>query len=142
MLGLDGSLIQKFSRGRYLGAGHFQKIKDGYAKIAHAYEQGDEVFLFGFSRGAYTARSLAGMIAICGLPTENFTDEVVETAFEAYRNKGQRDALLAQFNKTCDLFDAKLSMVGVWDTVGSLGIQPYSAASVRFCMAFSIHRSP
>jgi uncharacterized protein (DUF2235 family) len=113
--------IEKLVGGAF-GAGLFQKIKDGYTKIAHSYEEGDEIFLFGFSRGAYTARSLAGMIAVCGLPTANFTDDVVNTAFDAYRNKDQREALLAQLNKTCDLFDAKLTMVGVWDTVGSLGI--------------------
>ena len=62
------------------------------------------------------------MIAICGLPTANFTDEVVDAAFEAYRNKDQRAALLAELTQTCDLFNAKLTMVGVWDTVGSLGI--------------------
>jgi len=113
--------IEKLVGGAF-GAGLFQKIKDGYTKIAHSYEKGDEIFLFGFSRGAYTARSLAGMIAICGLPTANFTDDVVNTAFDAYRNRDQREALLAQLNKTCDMFDAKLTMVGVWDTVGSLGI--------------------
>jgi uncharacterized protein (DUF2235 family) len=120
-VGSDGLLIQKLT-GAAFGLGLFQKIKDGYTKIAHAYEQGDEVFIFGFSRGAYTARSLAGMIAVCGLPTANFTDAVVETAFNAYRNKDQRAELLAELNKTCNLFDAKLTMVGVWDTVGSLGI--------------------
>jgi hypothetical protein len=47
---------------------------------------------------------------------------MVELAFNAYRNRDQRAALLAELNKTCDMFDAKLNMVGVWDTVGSLGI--------------------
>jgi uncharacterized protein (DUF2235 family) len=120
-VGSDGLLIQKLAGGA-LGAGLYQKIKEGYTKLAHVYEKGDEVFLFGFSRGAYIARCLAGMVAVCGLPTENFTNQVVDTAFEAYRNKDQRAALLAELNKTCDLFDAKLTMVGVWDTVGSLGI--------------------
>lgn len=120
-VGCDGLLIQKLAGGA-LGAGLFQKIKDGYTKLAHAYEKGDEIFIFGFSRGAYTARCLAGMVAICGLPTENFTDAVVETAFNAYRDRGQRDALLAGLKKTCDMSDATLTMVGVWDTVGSLGI--------------------
>lgn len=120
-VGANGLPLEKFTGGAF-GTGLFQKIKDGYTKIAQVYEQGDEVFLFGFSRGAYTARCLAGMIAICGLPTANFTNEVVETAFQAYRNKDQRATLLAQLNKTCNLFNAKLSMVGVWDTVGSLGI--------------------
>jgi uncharacterized protein (DUF2235 family) len=120
-VGSDGQPIEKLAGGAF-GAGLFQKIKDGYTKIAQVYEANDELFLFGFSRGAYTARCLAGMIAICGLPTANFTDDLVETAFEAYRNKDLRTQLLAQINQTCNLFDAKLAMVGVWDTVGSLGI--------------------
>src|SRR5271170_4167060 len=120
-VGSDGQPLEKLAGGAF-GAGLFKKIKDGYTKIAQVYEKGDEIFLFGFSRGAYTARCLAGMISICGLPTANFTDDVVETAFQAYRNKDQRAAILAQLNQTCDLFAAKLAMVGVWDTVGSLGI--------------------
>jgi uncharacterized protein (DUF2235 family) len=120
-VGSDGLAIQKLAGGA-LGAGLYQKIKDGYTKLAQAYEKGDEVYIFGFSRGAYTARCLAGMVAVCGLPTADFTDAVVETAFQAYRDKIRRADLLAQLNKTCDLFDAKLTMVGVWDTVGSLGI--------------------
>lgn len=120
-VGSDGLAIQKLTGGAF-GTGLFQKIKDGYTKIAHAYEKGDEIYIFGFSRGAYTARCLAGMVAVCGLPTANFSDAVVDTAFQAYRDKINRADLLAQLNKTCDLFDAKLTMVGVWDTVGSLGI--------------------
>ncbi|HZK80884.1 MAG TPA: DUF2235 domain-containing protein, partial [Humisphaera sp.] len=60
-VGADGNPLQKLSGGA-LGEGIFQKIKDGYSKIAQVYEPNDEIFLFGFSRGAYTARSLAGMI--------------------------------------------------------------------------------
>jgi uncharacterized protein (DUF2235 family) len=120
-VGSNGLPLERFLGGAF-GTGLFQKIKDGYSKIAQVYEQGDEVFLFGFSRGAYTARCLSGMIGVCGLPTANFTDDVVETAFQAYRHKDQRVALLATLNKTCNLFNAKMSMVGVWDTVGALGI--------------------
>lgn len=120
-VGSDGTPIEMLAGGAF-GSGLYQKIKDGYSKIAQVYEEGDEVFIFGFSRGAYTARCLAGMIAVAGLPTANFTNQVVETAFDAYRNKDQRQQILAELNKTCDLFDAKLTMVGVWDTVGSLGI--------------------
>ncbi len=120
-VGSDGLPIERLV-GAAFGFGLYQKIKDGYSKIAQVYEAGDEVFIFGFSRGAYTARSLAGMIAVCGLPTENFTDQVVETAFQAYRNKDQRPQLLAELNNMSNMFDAKLSMVGVWETVGALGI--------------------
>jgi uncharacterized protein (DUF2235 family) len=119
-VGSDGDPIWKLIGGAF-GAGLFQKIKDGYTKIAHVYEEGDALFLFGFSRGAFTARSLAGMIAACGLPTQNFTDDLVETAFQAYRQRDKRQALLDTL-KDNNLFNAGITMVGVWDTVGSLGI--------------------
>lgn len=119
-VGADGNQVEKLLGGAF-GLGLFQKIRDGYTKIAHAYESGDAVFLFGFSRGAYTARSLAGMIANCGLPTKNFDDSLVNTAFEAYRNKGERQNLLSGLGKY-GMENGQISMVGVWDTVGSLGI--------------------
>src|SRR5271170_6078971 len=119
-VGSDGTPIEKLLGGAF-GLGLFQKIKDGYSTISSVYEDGDEVFIFGFSRGAYTARSLAGMIASCGLPTENPDTNLVDTAFEAYRNKDQRATILATLGNYC-LVPATLTMVGVWDTVGSLGI--------------------
>jgi hypothetical protein len=79
------------------------------------------VYLFGFSRGAYTARSLGGMIAATGLPTANFDDTLVDLAFNAYRDKDDRAEILAGLDKY-KLFDAKIKMIGVWDTVGSLGV--------------------
>ena len=106
-----------------MGAGLFQKIKDGYSKIAAQYVPGDQIFIFGFSRGAYTARSLAGMIAICGLPTVNQNDsKCLDTAFEAYRNAAQRDTLLASLAADYKMDQATIQLLGVWDTVGSLGI--------------------
>ena len=119
-VGADGNPIWRLIGGAF-GTGLWQKIKDGYTKIAHLYEQGDAIFLFGFSRGAYTARSLAGMIASCGLPTKNFTDSMVDTAFTAYRDKDRRQTLLDSL-KDCAMDNAKITMIGVFDTVGSLGI--------------------
>ena len=92
-VGADGDPLWKLIGGAF-GTGLWQKIKDGYTKLAHVYEAGDSLFFFGFSRGAYTARSLAGMVAACGLPTKNFTDDLVNTAFQAYRQKDKRQALL------------------------------------------------
>ncbi len=120
-VGSDGTPIEKLLGGAF-GLGLFQKIKDAYTQVAHLYDKDDSLFLFGFSRGAYTARSLAGMIAICGLPTENFDSNMVDLAFNAYRNKDQRDTLLKELNSKYAMYDAKITMVGVWDTVGSLGI--------------------
>ena len=126
-VGADGNPIWRLIGGAF-GTGLWRKIKDGYTKIAHVYERGDSVFLFGFSRGAFTARSLAGMIAVAGLPTKNFTDDIVNTAFSAYREKEHRQALLDSL-KDNDMDNAKLTMVGVWDTVGSLGIPAMFGAS-------------
>lgn len=119
-VGADGLAIERLVGGAF-GTGLFQKVKQGYAQIAHVYEAGDDLFIFGFSRGAYTARSIAGMITACGLPTQNFSNELVDTAFEAYRHKDQREQLLATL-KDCNICKAQITMVGVWDTVGSLGI--------------------
>ena len=122
-VGASGAPIEQLLGGAF-GTGLWQKIKDGYTRIAHVYEKDDEIFIFGFSRGAFTARSLAGMIAICGLPTANFDDGLVEPAFHAYRERdmNHRQQLLAPLTKQYNLYDAPITMVGVWDTVGSLGI--------------------
>lgn len=121
-VGADGNPIIRLLGGAF-GTGLWQKIKDGYTKVAHAYEQGDSVYLFGFSRGAYTVRALAGMIAACGLPTKDFSQDVVNTAWDAYRatDAAQRQNILAKL-KNANMFAAEVTMIGVWDTVGAVGI--------------------
>ncbi len=119
-VGADSAGLNRVLQGAF-GQCLLQKIQDGYTKIAHVYEPGDEIFLFGFSRGAYTVRSLAGMIANCGLPTGGFSDDCVTQAFAAYRDPVNRASILARLT-ACGLGQATIQMVGVWDTVGSLGI--------------------
>ncbi|MGD0098634.1 MAG: DUF2235 domain-containing protein, partial [Terracidiphilus sp.] len=119
-VGADATGLDRLLDGVF-GQGILQKVRDGYTKIAHVYEPGDDIFLFGFSRGAYTARSLAGMIAICGLPSGAFTDDCVTQAFAAYRNPANRATILAGLG-ACGLAPAAIEMVGVWETVGALGI--------------------
>ena len=119
-VGAEGNLFERFAGGAF-GLGLWQEVKEGYTAIAHVYEEGDDVYLFGFSRGAYTARSLGGMIAAAGLPTANFDDNLVALAFNAYRDKDDRAVILGTLDKY-KLFNAKIKMIGVWDTVGSLGI--------------------
>ncbi len=119
-VGSMGLPIERLAGGAF-GTGLWQKIKDGYTRIAHVYEQDDPIYIFGFSRGAYTARSVAGMIAACGLPTKNFSNDLVDTAFKAYRDKDDRARLLATL-KNCSMYDPKITMIGVWETVGALGI--------------------
>jgi uncharacterized protein (DUF2235 family) len=115
-VGTDGNPLDHLFGGA-LGAGLFGKIKDGYTRISNLYTQDDEIFIFGFSRGAYTARCIAGMIAVCGLPTQNIDAGFLDAAFAVYRKQAD-STTLAKYA----MYDAKLTMVGVWDTVGSLGI--------------------
>ena len=119
-VGTDGRPVDHLFGGAF-GQGITNKIKEAYTKIAHVYSAGDELFLFGFSRGAYTARCLAGMIAICGLPTQNLDQPCVDTAWQAYRDKDDRATLLGSLGKYA-MDCAQIKMLGVWDTVGSLGI--------------------
>ncbi len=101
-----------------------RKIKDGYTRISHLYNKGDQVFLFGFSRGAYTARCLAEMISVCGLAANGMDDNLATLAFLAYRehNVGRRRQLLSSLRKDYWLEDTEITMLGVWETVGSRGI--------------------
>jgi uncharacterized protein (DUF2235 family) len=119
-VGADATGLDRILQGAF-GKGLIQKILDGYTKIAHVYLPGDEVYLFGFSRGAYTVRSLGGMIANCGLPSGSFTDDCVTQAFAAYRDPVNRASILAGLG-ACGLADATIRMIGAWDTVGALGI--------------------
>jgi uncharacterized protein (DUF2235 family) len=132
-VGSDGTHIDKLLGGAF-GVGLFQKIKDGYTKIAHVYEQDDEIFIFGFSRGDFTARSLTGLIAICGLPTAAVDDNLIQDAFQAYRNPGLRAAFDAKYG----LYNAKIKMVGVWDTVGALASPRFLVKLIRWLTVFWI----
>jgi uncharacterized protein (DUF2235 family) len=121
-VGVGGTPIEHLLGGA-IGDGLFAKVKENFAFVAHAYDDGDQLFLFGFSRGAYTARSLAGMITACGLPaSDKFTDKAVEDAFSAYRARTNRPALIADLNKRYGNRPVEIAMVGVWETVGALGI--------------------
>lgn len=106
-------------RGGVSGRGLSKNIREGYYEVAKQYEHGDKVFIFGFSRGAYTARSLAGMIYSCGLiDHDKLTDKSIEKAFNIYK-KGDKEERrdFKSSNAQCTIH-----MLGVWDTVGALGI--------------------
>ena len=122
-VGTDGTPIDHLIGGA-MGEGLFQKIQDNYQYLAYVWDPGDDIYLFGFSRGAYTARSLGGMIARFGVPTRNFDNLMVRSIFDAYRltDAGQKAAAKTKLAAQYGLTDVTVKMVGVWDTVGSLGI--------------------
>ena len=128
-------------RGSVLGEGLAENVKAGYNWLRQCYdwsagEEGNRIFLFGFSRGAYTARSLGGLIASCGLPVdatlgtdwlyERYRDRRPDVVpiwqLEHIRRTGTRalteeETLLLEHSRRVDI-----EMLGVWDTVGALGI--------------------
>ncbi|MGB8846603.1 MAG: DUF2235 domain-containing protein, partial [Terracidiphilus sp.] len=79
-VGTDGTPLDHLSGGA-MGEGLFQKVQDCYQFLSDVYDPGDKVFLFGFSRGAYTARSVAGMIAGFGVPTINLDTMTVKRIY-------------------------------------------------------------
>jgi uncharacterized protein (DUF2235 family) len=113
------SKIRRFFGGAF-GVGLSTNVRDGYRFIANNYEDGDEIFLFGFSRGAFTARSIGGLIGKFGLLRKEEMDQFGE-AYDVYRNKDAGEADLAPF-VALGHGKIKIHFIGVWDTVGSLGV--------------------
>ncbi|RGB32911.1 hypothetical protein C1646_816375 [Rhizophagus diaphanus] len=114
------------------------KIKEGYKYIVNHYKPGDDIWLFGFSRGAYTARCIVGMIRNCGIleldrnMTSDQIDKRIDLAYEIYRN---RDMIYHpegngsdDFKKSFSYPDSEkpiIKFLGLWDTVGAHGIPAY-----------------
>ncbi|WP_159726486.1 DUF2235 domain-containing protein [Methylosinus sp. Ce-a6] len=114
--------------GGAFGFGISDNIKDAYAFIVSNYEVGDEIYLFGFSRGAYTARSIAGLIHNLGvlqrwnLPLVSIAYDHYKDKAEGWRPKGEASSKFRAEN--CHPYPTKIRFLGVWDTVGALGA-PY-----------------
>ncbi|KAH8993939.1 hypothetical protein EDB92DRAFT_2064462 [Lactarius akahatsu] len=96
----------------------YQHIMDGYKFLMQNYNVGDKVCLFGFSRGAYTARALAGMLHKVGLLSRDNIEQI-PFAYELYKSDGN-DALAQEF-KMAFSREVPIEFVGVWDTVASVG---------------------
>ncbi|GAA5932959.1 hypothetical protein JCM3775_005276 [Rhodotorula graminis] len=102
-----------------------QHICGAYQFLMNYWKPGDEIFLFGFSRGAYTARALAGMLQQVGLlPAGN--EDTIPLAFSIYKRKANTPLVpgvetLAQGFKRTFSRDVEVHFVGVWDTVASVG---------------------
>jgi uncharacterized protein (DUF2235 family) len=115
---------ERISGGAF-GYGLSRNIRDCYRFLARAYAPGDAVFLFGFSRGAYTARSLAGLIRNCGILTTD-DPEVVDSAYAFYRDRTSRthpSSIQSQLFRDVNSHPPEpITFIGVWDTVGALGI--------------------
>jgi uncharacterized protein (DUF2235 family) len=131
-------------RGGAFGWGLFDQIKDAYRCLRNHFMPGDRIYIFGFSRGAFSARSLAGMVLRCGvirrdvedveLPglvadllstqqDDNLEVDVADKVFAMYKHAyDDRNLPEVERFKREYCHDSPVRLVGVWDTVGSLGI--------------------
>jgi uncharacterized protein (DUF2235 family) len=105
------------------GRGVAPQIRRAYGWLASGYREGDRIFLFGYSRGAYAVRSLAGVVDRVGLvKRELATERAVQLAWRHYERAPDSLAAQAFARSHCHL-EAPIEMVGVWDTVKALGIR-------------------
>ena len=120
-------LARRLSRllGGGLGWGLDDNIKQAYRWLIREYEPGDSYWLFGFSRGAYTARSLAGLLRNCGLLEPRHEDQI-DQAMRLYRARDPashpRAPQSRSFRRNYSRELEAIAFLGVWDTVGALGI--------------------
>jgi len=98
-----------------------EHVMDGYKFVMQNYRDGDKICLFGFSRGAYTARALAGFLHKIGvLPRDN--QEQIPLAYRLYRRTDSAGLLLSKGYKETYCREVNIEFIGVWDTVSSVGI--------------------
>ncbi|KAJ3889763.1 hypothetical protein GG344DRAFT_51003, partial [Lentinula edodes] len=106
-------------------AWNFERIVlSAYQWLSENYEDGDQIFLFGFSRGAYQVRVIAGMIERVGLLHKGNNDQI-PFAYELYSAtviEGNYMALARHFKEALSRPEVKVHFVGAWDTVSSIGI--------------------
>ena len=126
------------------GIGVDDNIRSAYQFIAQNYIPGDEIYLFGFSRGAFTARSLVGLITACGILYRRSL-QALPDAWIYYRSPKPHSpaAFVAKYQQTSNTkiechVDPQITFVGVWDTVGSLGI-PGSLLAASNKAKFAFH---
>lgn len=109
-----------------VGSGLGNHIRAGYSFLMQNYAEGDKICLFGFSRGAYTARSLAGMLHKVGLlPRDN--EQQIAFAYATYKREDDEGWKLSGDFKRTFCIDVLIEFLGVWDTVASVGFIPRAA---------------
>src|SRR6202035_1320818 len=111
------------------GAGLWQNIREAYGFICHNWAPLDEIYLFGFSRGAFTARAIAGLISQFGLLTKRGMDGFWHV-MQAYTHGKFRDdtreatirELGAKYERHTPHIPIPIKFIGVFDTVASVGM--------------------
>ena len=112
--------------GLAFGGGLLRYVGDAYRFLMNTYQEGDHIFLFGFSRGAYTARSIAGILHMYGLLCPG-NEGLIPYIIRSYARQTRNAAGMQSTFATAEGFKAtfcrpcRIHLVGVWDTVSSVG---------------------
>jgi uncharacterized protein (DUF2235 family) len=116
--------------GNISGMGISKNIRECYQFIFENYNAGDQVFLFGFSRGATTVRSLSGFIHLFGILPKS-RPELIKRAYKIYKTKDakERERRAGEFVKRNHTMWCRIKFLGVWDTVAALGL-PFKSLDV------------
>lgn len=128
--------------GGFSGFGLDEKIIDAYRFLGNNYQPGDEIYLFGFSRGAYTARSLAGLVQLAGILHSTCLGQQLDDILRIRRTKQsteQKQAAIANIPGIGRYESVSIKCIGVWDTVGSLGIPGEWARHKSFSSRWYFH---
>ncbi|MBS7456975.1 DUF2235 domain-containing protein [Coralloluteibacterium stylophorae] len=119
-----GNSVDRLTGGAF-GDGLIDNIHAAYRFLVANYEPGDELYFFGFSRGAFTARSLVGMIRKCGILERGAVGRYADATALYRSDAGPDDADPLEFRRSCAIGGTgpvAVKFIGVWDTVGALGI--------------------
>ncbi|CAE6351079.1 unnamed protein product [Rhizoctonia solani] len=121
----QGKIATKISQtlDTMIASGLGDHVRGGYEFLMQNYSDGDRISLFGFSRGAYTARALAGMLHKVGL-LPAYNHEQVAFAYHMFKRDDEEGWKMSNGFKRAFCVDVKIDFVGVFDTVNSVGIIP------------------
>ena len=109
--------------GGAFGQGLSAKVLEGYLWLMENFHDNDEIFIFGFSRGATTARSLVGFLAISGLLRIDSNQRIIDAyKFSRTPNIRNEHHHLAKKYRSKYSKDVRIKFLGIWDTVAALGI--------------------
>lgn len=112
-------------RGGAFGVGLSRNVRECYRFLVENYQPGDQLYFFGFSRGAFTARSTVGLVRNSGILRPEHGNRVND-AYQLYRSRSDRThprGIEAEiFRRMYSHEQSDIHFVGVWDTVGALGI--------------------
>ncbi|SHG79369.1 Uncharacterized protein, PA2063/DUF2235 family [Cognatiyoonia sediminum] len=157
-------LARKLDRwfGGGFGWGSLALMENVYRRLVYAYEPGDEVYVFGFSRGAFAARSLVGLIRSCGIAPRSHLDRIPEAvaryvdrsgathpedpssyefreSFAPYTATSDKEFKWRRERGNTEAIRLYVDYVGVWDTVSALGVPKWAPFAKSFNQKYEFH---